>query len=102
MPTKEELLELLAYCTKTWITQNGVEGLTLTGPNGNSIFLPAAGYRYSAGLSDAGFGYYWSSLLKTYDQYTAEIIYFNLDNYHQTAMTRGSGLSVRGVMNISN
>ena len=62
MPTKAEYDELLNNCTWIWTKQNGVNGYKVTGPNGNSIFLPAAGYRNGASLSYAGsFGYYWSS-----------------------------------------
>ena len=45
MPTKDEFQELIDKCTWTWTTQDGNEGYKVTGPNGNSIFLPAAGYR---------------------------------------------------------
>ena len=45
MPTKEEIRELLDHCTWNWTTQDGVNGCEVKGPNGNSIFLPAAGYR---------------------------------------------------------
>ncbi|WP_455162335.1 hypothetical protein [Tannerella forsythia] len=46
MPTKEEIRELLDHCTWNWTTQDGVNGCEVKGPNGNSIFLPAAGYRW--------------------------------------------------------
>jgi hypothetical protein len=62
MPTKAEVEELVNNCTWTWTTQNGVNGMRVTGPNDNSIFLPAAGC-YD-GLSCYGInksGYYWSS-----------------------------------------
>ena len=66
MPTKEEQDELHQQCTWTWTTQNGVNGYTVTGSNGNSIFIPAAGYRGDSSLSFAGgYGYYWSSSLYT-------------------------------------
>ena len=62
MPTKAEQQELLDNCTWKWTTQNGVDGYKVTGTNGNSIFLPAAGYRYGSSLNVAGsYGYYWSS-----------------------------------------
>ena len=62
MPTDEEMQELIDECTWTWTTQNGVKGHKVTGPNGNSIFLPAAGSRDGSSLDDAGgSGYYWSS-----------------------------------------
>ena len=41
MPTDVELTELREQCTWTWTIQNGVNGYNVTGPNGNSIFLPA-------------------------------------------------------------
>lgn len=43
MPTKEEISELLDNCTWVWESVNGVDGYTVTGPSGNSIFFPAVG-----------------------------------------------------------
>ena len=43
MPTYTEMKELDDKCTWTWTTENEVNGFKVTGPNGNSIFLPAAG-----------------------------------------------------------
>ena len=64
MPTDEEWDELIDECRWTWTTENGVYGRKVTGPNGNSIFLPAAGYMREGTLSYAGsYGYYWSSSL---------------------------------------
>lgn len=66
MATPYEWNELKTKCTWTWRAQNGVNGSLVTGPNGNRIFLPAAGYRNATGLSNAGsYGYYWSSSLYT-------------------------------------
>ena len=42
MPTLAEMKELINNCTWEWTTQNGVYGRKVTGPNGNSIFLPLA------------------------------------------------------------
>lgn len=68
MPTYSEQEELRVECIWVWTTQNGIKGRKVTGPNGNSIFLPAAGYGragndtpYSAGY----WGYYWSSSIST-------------------------------------
>ena len=43
MPLPEEIEELIAECEWTWTTLNNVNGYEVKGPNGNSIFLPAAG-----------------------------------------------------------
>ncbi|MCD8287112.1 MAG: DUF1566 domain-containing protein, partial [Clostridia bacterium] len=62
MPTKAEIQELVRKCTIISTTIDGVNGRMVTGPNGNSIFFPAAGWRYGKSLDDAGeYFYYWSS-----------------------------------------
>ncbi len=64
MPTYAEQEELVTKCTWIWTTQNGVKGCKVVGPNGNSIFLPATGYRNGDGLyQEESCGYYWSSSL---------------------------------------
>ncbi len=63
MPTKVEQDELRTKCTWTWTTKNGVNGRMVTGPNGNAIFLPAAGYRTNGLLFNGREGDYWSSNL---------------------------------------
>ena len=64
MPTYEELRELESKCIWTWITQKGTRGYKVAGPNGKSIFLPAAGYRDDSSLRGAGsLGDYWSASL---------------------------------------
>lgn len=66
MPTADEMRELRDNCVVVWTEQNGVNGRKFTGPNGNSIFLPAAGYRGGSELNGAGsYGYCWSSSLDT-------------------------------------
>lgn len=63
MPTKLELLELYDAATLVRTSYNGVDGLRIIGPNGNSIFLPASGYRSEYGSHYKGeFGYYWTSV----------------------------------------
>ena len=63
MPTRAELEELIDNCTWNWTTQNGVKGYKVTSrTNGNSIFLPAAGFRREHDVSGAGSGGdYWTS-----------------------------------------
>ena len=62
MPTNAEMEELENNCTWTWTTQSGVTGMKVTGSNGNSIFLPAAGYCFGTSRRHVGeYGDYWSS-----------------------------------------
>ena len=64
MPTLNEINELRNNCTWKWITQNGMNGRLVIGPNGNSIFLPATGNRYGTDLFNRGFiGLFWSATL---------------------------------------
>ena len=64
MPTRGEQQELVDKCSWSWTEINGVNGYKVTGLNGNSIFLPAAGYRDGAEVYGRGFdGLYWSASL---------------------------------------
>lgn len=54
MPLKEEFDELIDCCEWKWTAQNGVKGYLVTGPNGNSIFLPT---------TEGNSSRYWSSSL---------------------------------------
>ena len=45
LPSAADYEELFSKCSKEWTSIDGVNGYKLTGPNGNSIFLPAAGSR---------------------------------------------------------
>ena len=98
MPRLIEIEELLNNCTWTWTTLNGVKGYRVTGPNGNSIFLPAAGHRdgtevYSRGSN----GYYWSSSLgSSYSDY-AYYLSFNGGYYFLNYRGRYYGRTVRPV-----
>lgn len=98
MPTREEMDELYRNCTREWTTQNDVNGEKFIGPNGNSIFLPAAGYRHDGDLDNASSrGYYWLSSLSTnYSGYAFDFIFDsgNCDLYNGS---RVNGLSVRPV-----
>ena len=99
MPTKEDQDELRTECTWNWTTKNGVNGYTVTGPNGNSIFLPAAGYRGGSDLSNAGsYGYYWSSSLNTNYSNIAYYLGFRSDNVDWNYSLRYYGHSVRPVL----
>jgi len=63
MPSLEQMNELTGKCYSEWVKVNGISGTRFTGPNGASIFLPAAGFRRDNNLVDVGNGLYWSSTL---------------------------------------
>lgn len=98
MPSKAQIDELHSYCTWEFVTLNGINGcMFISKSNGNSIFLPAAGYR-DVSLIDAGYcGNYWSRTLGNDGQsVSAHELYFKGDVY-TTADGREVGFSVRPV-----
>ena len=103
MPTDAEWTELRTKCTWTWTTNyngTGVKGRIVTATNGNSIFLPAAGYRSDADLITAGsYGDYWSSSVYTDEgipSYAWSVV-FNYTNLLRNYCYRCNGHSVRPV-----
>ena len=98
IPTDEEWTELRERCKWTWTSTNSVNGYTVTGPSGNSIFLPAAGYRYGTLLYDAGsYGLYWSSSLNRGSPDYAWRVRFYSGNDYRYYGRRYYGHSVRPV-----
>ena len=99
MPTKAEIDALLAL-SKKWVTNyngSGINGYTFTG-NGNTLFLPAAGYRSSTNFYYTGsIGYYWSSSLNTVNPIYAWDLYFNSGDAYAFGNDRFNGFSVRAV-----
>ena len=98
MPTHTEQKELIEKCKWSWTTRNGIKGYKVTGPNGNSIFLPAAGYRYDGSVSNVGsFGYYWSASLNESDPSGAWYMYFDSGYHGSYGSYRYYGRAVRAV-----
>ena len=99
MPTADEIQELLDNCTWFWTTQDGVKGHQVDGPNGNAIFLPAAGLRLDSGFHFAGGqGNYWSSSLYPDISKDARSLFLNSSGRHELHYyNRSIGFSVRPV-----
>ena len=101
-PTEDEWNELIQHCTGVWTTQNGVNGYRFTGSNGNSIFLPAAGFRLGTelyGVDGCGFGFYWSSSLNTDTPGDAWAFTFDSNTpLHVGKSNRKLGFTIRAVL----
>lgn len=102
LPTVEEWEELRSNCTWTWTKRNNVNGYEVKGPNGNSIFLPAAGYRENGDFYGANdYGCYWSSSLVAdyyYSSTSAYCMEFESYDVNEDGNTsRDLGCSVRPV-----
>lgn len=91
--------QLTKYCNDS---DYGKKGLLFTGPNGNTVFLPAAGYRFGTSVSNVvgTSGYYWSSTYYSskyaYDVYICSSCLLP-SNYLNG---RGLGRSVRLVQDV--
>ena len=99
MPTKKEMEELRKECSWEWTTLNGVEGYKVTGPNGNSMFLPVTGYYNGKTVCNASLaGYYWTSNLLS--KSCGRAYYFSIDSKkyeHDDFSRRYSGRNIRPV-----
>ncbi|MBQ5896423.1 MAG: hypothetical protein IIW75_07655 [Bacteroidaceae bacterium] len=98
MPTIEEIRELREECTWRSGNHRGVNCYLVTGPNGKSIFLPAAGFRGGKEVNFRGsYGHYWSSSLDSDSWDYAFYLYFDRNFYNWYFNVRALGLSVRPV-----
>lgn len=95
LPTMEEMQELREKCQWTWTQKNDVNGYEVTGPNGNSIFLPACGFRTGTTIQYIGtHGYYWTGTN------VSSIYCYNLgfsNTYFYEYNYRHNGFQIRGV-----
>ena len=97
-PTKAEFGEVIRECEYSIETVNGVAGHKFVGPNGNSIFLPSAGYKYDTKLArDGEYTSYWSSTRGS--KYGYGTVNRNIDNIEITGSERYYGSPVRPVRN---
>ncbi|MCQ2165759.1 MAG: hypothetical protein MJZ04_11410 [Bacteroidales bacterium] len=98
-PTFDEIKELLDKTKCEWTWDATKKGYTVKGlKTGNSIFLPASGYRYGLDLENAGaYGYYWSSSVRESSPGRAYYFNFNSDDHGWNYVGRYYGLSVRAV-----
>ena len=98
MPSYDQILELAYNCTWQWTQRNGVNGQLVTGSNGNTMFLPAAGCRWKDSKRNEGSeGYCWSYTLST-DSDNAYCLGLSLYGWGiRSGYTRYDGCTVRPV-----
>lgn len=102
MPSLEQIKELYdsGNTTTEWTQLNGVDGFKITSnSNDNSIFLPAAGFRYETGLYDAGvYAIYWARTLHpSINFYAAGLKFYSNDSLSAVGSGRNYGRSIRPV-----
>ena len=97
MPTFEDVDELLKKCSKKLVKLNGVNVWQLIGPNGKSIYFPAAGSRDETVLQHTNIlGSYWTST-GGYKDYACKIG-LNTKEIGHVSSLRYYGFSVRPVL----
>lgn len=99
MPTAVEFRELFDNCTIEWTSVNGINGCLFTSNiNGNTLFLPAAGYYNSTALINRSTsGYYWSTTYASNED--AKRMFISASSADpQSNSKRYFGFSVRAVI----
>ena len=98
MPTIGEMNKLRNQCSWSWSSRGGQSGFLVTGQNGKSIFLPAAGSRLSSDEPRPGKeGIYWTSSLYSTVPSRAWILSFRASEAKTSYTDRCYGYSVRAV-----
>lgn len=101
LPTYQDYEELFANCTSEWTEVDGVAGYRLTGPNGNSIFLPAAGTRTVSDINSLGIaGYYATGSSNNGDFYYA--YQFSSSNRTRASLPVYQAAAVRAISTARN
>ena len=101
MPTFAEISELIKKCNPEWTKVNGVYGCKFTARNGNTIFLPAAGYREGEQNTDADVsGLYWAGSINQNSTDYAYSMSFNNSGAKWSSSLRYQGLSIRPVKDV--
>ncbi len=98
MPTLDQQQELMERCSWQWVERNGVYGRLVTGPNGNTMFLPAADYRGDNSLNNVqSIGAYWSRTLDS--GYPSGLYFrnFEWESVYLFSHIRSYGFTVRPV-----
>ena len=99
IPSYDQWKELEENTDATWTKFNGARGYLVTGPNGNSLFLPAARCRWQEDYEGFGdYGIYWSTSLYTGYNWDAWTFTFDSDEFNVKHDYRGDGRSVRAVV----
>ena len=103
IPTNEQMNEIRSNCERRWTSDNGVPGCEFTGKGGNTIFLPAAGYRGTSLGELHETGCYWTRNLSS-QQYNGSWVWalslqFTYSNIMAKSWYRYLGYSIRPVRN---
>lgn len=99
IPTLAEYKELREKCSWKWIELNGVKGMRAKGPNGNTIFFPAAGaIKGSSSIYTGPYGKYWTSTSCNIHENSARVFGFAHKMFVEDSDMRYGGRTIRPVL----
>ena len=101
IPTKKQWEELRNNTTVLWTTKNGEIGVKFFVKNGNSLFLPTAGYWTISGMGNFEYCYYWSKTLLVDDPRQAWDVFISQYDCTFSLLDRCYGSPVRPVRSTS-
>ena len=101
MPTADDMEELFAKCSRKFVVQNGVQGLLVTGSNGNTIFLPLGGYKQGTEFLKVNERAYWWTSTRPAG-YTQQATFYGSQydqgrTYINNRSNRFAGFNIRAV-----
>lgn len=97
MPTQAHFAELMSKTTHEFTTVDGVAGIRFTAANGNSIFMPATGYRQGTESVADACGHYWTGNVSNVNADYSNTLLFDASNVKAGFSSRALGLAVRPV-----
>lgn len=96
IPSGVMITELFELCKWEFTTYRGVSGCAVTGPNGKSIFIPAAGYKDGTSTLQRGtMGNFMSGNLYEDEDKSAYCVTFTSKEVYRSHIDRYCGLTIR-------
>lgn len=103
LPSARDWEELFNSCSLEWTSKDGVNGFKVTGPNGNSIFLPAAGSRTLNEVTGEGtLGLYLTGTKGSDEKYFTAYEFASNPSYGRTILPVYQAVAARAISNTRN
>ncbi len=98
LPSEIQMVELIDKCNWVWTNVEGSNGYEITGPNGQTLFLPVAGCVLLEGYKNGNqFGYYWIGERCSMDSKCAKELVIGLNQVNIESGKQYVGRSIRPV-----
>ena len=102
MPTQQEALELIEYCSIKSVVINNINCFELTGPNRNKLIFPKTGFYDNIRLKNQQCVYFWTNSISDTNNQKAFLTLLSEDNTISVIPNdRSYGCSIRPVLAVS-